>query len=87
MGSDCFSPLKHESEPYTEQGDLLLNKREVRSPPHTIHKRKQSQRAINDLDNVDPIPQTSNLLKKLLLYPLEDNEAVIKMIEKEDVPQ
>ena len=26
-----------------EQGDLLKNKREVRSTPHTIHKRKQSQ--------------------------------------------
>ena len=36
-----------------EQGDPLLNKREICFPPHTIHKRKQSQRAINDLDNVD----------------------------------
>ena len=26
-----------------ERGDPLLNKREVCSPPHTIHKRKQSQ--------------------------------------------
>ena len=25
---------------HTEQGDLLLNKHEVRSPPHTIQKRK-----------------------------------------------
>ena len=25
-----------------ERGDPLLNKREVCSPPHTIHKRKQS---------------------------------------------
>ena len=39
-----------------EQGDLLKNKREVCSPPHTIHKRKQSQRVINDLDDVDFIP-------------------------------
>ena len=39
-----------------EQGDLLMNKREVRSPPYTIQKRKQSQRVINDLDNVDFIP-------------------------------
>ena len=31
-----------------EREDPLLNKREVRSPPHTIHKRKQSQRVIND---------------------------------------
>ena len=48
----------------TEQGDLLKNKREVRLPPHTIHKRKQSQRVIIDLDNVAFIPQTSNLLIK-----------------------
>ena len=44
-----------------EQGDLLMNKREVRSTPHSIHKRKQSQRVINDLDYFDFIPQTSNL--------------------------
>ena len=30
-----------------------MNKREVRSPPHTIQKRKQSQGMINDLDNAD----------------------------------
>ena len=30
-----------------------MNKSEACSPPHTIHKRKQSQRVINDLDNVD----------------------------------
>ena len=28
---------------HTEQGDLLKNKFEVHSPPHTIYKRKQSQ--------------------------------------------
>ena len=39
-----------------ERRDPLLNKREVCSPTHTIHKRKQSQRVINDLDNVDFIP-------------------------------
>ena len=66
-----------------ERGDPLLNKREVRSPPHTIHKRKQSQRVINDLDNVDFIPsnvQSSH--QEALLYVFEDNEAVIKMIIK-----
>ena len=31
----------------------VVNKREVCSPPHTIHKRKQAQRVINNLDNVD----------------------------------
>ena len=60
-----------------------MNKREVCSPPHTIHKRKQSQRVINDLDNVDFIPsnvQSSH--QEALLYVFEDNEAVIKMIIK-----
>ena len=67
----------------TEQGGLLKNEREVRSPPHTIHKRKQSQRVINDLDNVDSVPsnvQSSH--QEALLYVFEDNEAVIKMIIK-----
>ena len=62
---------------------MLMNKREGRSPPHTIHKRKQSRRVINDLDNVDFIPsnvQSSH--QEALLYVFEDNEAVIKMIIK-----
>ena len=68
---------------HKEQGDLLMNKREVRSRPHTIHKRKQSQRVIYDFDNVDFIPsnvQSSH--QEALLYVFEDNEAVIKMIIK-----
>ena len=68
---------------HKEQGDLLKNTREVCSPPHTIHKRKQSQRVINDLDNNDFIPsnvQSSH--QEALLYVFEDNEAVIKMIIK-----
>ena len=36
-----------------EQGDLLMNQREVRSIPHIFQERKQSQRVINVLDNVD----------------------------------
>ena len=44
----------------------IVNKSEACSPPHTIHKRKQSQRVINDLDNVDFFPQTSNLLNRKL---------------------
>ena len=66
-----------------EQDDLLKNKREVRSTPHTIQKRKQSQGVINDLDNVDFTP--SNVIsshQEALLYVFEDNEAVIKMIFK-----
>ena len=60
-----------------------MNKSEVCSPPHTIHEQKQSQRVINDLDNVDFIPsnvQSSH--QEALLYVFEDNEAVIKMIIK-----
>ena len=37
-----------------------MNKREVRSTPHTIQKRKQSQGVINDLDNVDFVPSNVN---------------------------
>ena len=66
-----------------EQGDLLMNKREVRSTTHTIQKRKQSQRMINDLDNVDFIPSNNNSShQEALLYVFEDSEAVIKMIIK-----
>ena len=59
-----------------EQGDLLMNKREVRSTPHTIQKRKQSQGLINVLDKVDLFPQTSILLiRKLCCMCLKtDNE-------------
>ena len=75
--------LGNTNQNHTGQGDLLKNKREVRSPPHTIYKRKQSQRVINDSDNVDFIPsnvQSSH--QEALLYVFEDNEAVIKMIIK-----
>ena len=66
-----------------ERGDLLKNKREVRSTPHTIQKRKQSQGVINDLDNVDFIPSNVNSShQEALWYVFEDNEAVIKMIIK-----
>ena len=60
-----------------------MNTSEICSPPHTIHKRKQSRRVINDLDNVDFIPsnvQSSH--QEALLYVFEDNEAVTKMIIK-----
>ena len=46
-------------------------------------KRKQSQRVINDLDNVDFIPSNvQSSRQEALLYVFEDNEAVIKMIIK-----
>ena len=59
-----------------------MNKREVRSTPHTIQRRKHSQGVINDLDNVDFVScQTSNSShQEALLYVFEDNEAVVKMI-------
>ena len=60
-----------------------MNKREVRSTPHTIQKRKQSQGVINDMDNVDFIPSDVNSSRQeALLKIFEDNEAVIKMIIK-----
>ena len=46
-----------------------MNKREIRSTPHTIQKRKQSQGVINDLDNVDFIPSNVNSShQEALLY-------------------
>ena len=60
-----------------------MNKREVRSPPDTVQKRQQSQRVINDLENVDFIPSNvKSSHQEALLYVFEDNEAVIKMITK-----
>ena len=68
---------------HKEQGDLSMNKREFRSTPHTVSKRKQSHGMINDLDNVDFIPSNVNSShQEALLYVFEDNEAVIKMITK-----
>ena len=59
-----------------EQDDLLKNKHEVCSPRHTIHKRKQSQRVINESDNVGFIPsnvQSSH--QEALLYVFEDRSS------------
>ena len=62
-----------------ERGDPFMNKREVRSTPHTIQKRKKFHGMINDLDNVDFIPSNVNSSRQeALLYVFEDNEAVIK---------
>ena len=70
-----------------EHGNLLNNKRGVRSTPHTIQKRKQFQWVINDLGNVDFIPSNVNSShQEALLYVFEDNEAVIKMIIKSRRP-
>ena len=57
----------------------VVSTSEICSPPHTIHKRKQSRRVINDLDNVDFIPSNVQFsYQEALLYVFEDNEAVIK---------
>ena len=45
---------------HKERGDPFMNKREVRSTPHTIQKRMQSQRVIDDLDHADLIPSNVN---------------------------
>ena len=60
-----------------------MNKREVRSTPHTLQKCKQSHGVINDLDNVDFIPSNVHSShQEALLYVFEDTKAVIKMIIK-----
>ena len=75
--------LGNTNQSHKERGDPFMNKREVRSTPHTIQKRKQSQGVINDLDNVDFIPLNVNSShQEAVLYVFEDNEAVIKMIIK-----
>ena len=66
-----------------ERWDLLMNRREVRSIPYTIQKRKKSRGMINDLDNVDFISSNvQSSRQQALLYVFEDNEAVIKSITK-----
>ena len=61
---------------HKERRDPFMNKREVRSTPHTIQKRKQSQGVINDLDNVDFIPSIVNSShQEALLYVFEDNRS------------
>ena len=64
------------------RGDQSTKKREVRSTPHTIQKRKQSHGMINDLDNVIFTLNVNSSRQEALLYVFEDNEAVIKMIIK-----
>ena len=77
------SVLGNTTQNHDRTGRPVVNKSEACSPPHTIHKRKQSQRVINDLDNVDFIPSNVNSShQEALLYVFEDNKAVIKMIIK-----
>ena len=75
--------LGNTNQSHKERRDPLMNQREVRSTPHTTQKRKQSQRVINDLHNVDFIPSNVNSShQEAYLYVFEDHEAVIKMIIK-----
>ena len=63
------SVLGNTTQNHDGTGRPVVNKREACSPPHTIHKRKQSQRVINDLVSVDFIPsnvQSSH--QEALLY-------------------
>ena len=73
------SVLGNTTQNHDRTGRRVVSTSEICSPPHTIHKRKQSRRVINDLGNVDFIPsnvQSSH--QEALLYVFEDNEAVIK---------
>ena len=74
------SVLGNTIQTHDRTGQPVVNNSEACSPPHTIHKRKQSQRVINDLDDVHFIP--SNVQSSHQEALLEDNEAVIKMIIK-----
>ena len=77
------SVLGNTTQNHDRTGRPVVSTSEICSLPHTIHKRKQSRRVINDLDNVDFIPsnvQSSH--QEASLYVFEDNEAVIKMIIK-----
>ena len=77
------SVLGNTTQNHDKNGETHCEQSEVCSPPHTIHKRKQSQRVINDLDNVDFIPSNvQSARQEASLYVFEDNEAVIKMIIK-----
>ena len=75
--------LGNTNQSHEEWGEQFMNKRQVRSTPHTIQKRKQSHRVTNVLDNVDFIPSNvQSSYQEALLYVFEDNEAVIKKIIK-----
>ena len=52
-------------------------------PDNDVHKHHKSQKKINVMENIDSVPQMSNLrVKKLCCMCFEDDEAVIKMIIK-----
>ena len=59
---------------HKEWGDPFMNKREVRSTPHTTHKRKKAHGMINDLDIVDSISSNVNSSRQALLYVFEGRQ-------------
>ena len=78
MRSDCFSLWKHNSDhDRTGQPVVICDK------DHGPNKRSQAK--INVLNNIDCVPsnvQSSH--QEALLYVFEDNEAVNKMIRREE---
>ena len=48
--------LGNTNQSHKERRDPFVNKREVRSTPHNIQKRKQSRGMFNVLNNVDLVP-------------------------------
>ena len=68
------SVLGNTTQNHDRTGRPVVSTSEICSPPHTIHKRKQSRRVINDFQKVDFIPsnvQSSH--QEALLYVFEDN--------------
>ena len=52
-------------------------------PDNDVHKHHKSQKKINVTENIDSVPSNvQSARQEALLYVLEDNEAVIKMIIK-----
>ena len=73
--------LGNTNQSHKERRDPCTNL--VRAVLHTLQKRKKSHGTIDDLDKVDFISSNVNSsCQEALLYVVEDNEAVIKMIIK-----
>ena len=75
MGSDCFSPWKHNSDRDRTVRPVVCRDKN--------HERHQSRGVINVLDNVDLVPLNVQFShQEASLYVFQDKEAVIKMIIK-----
>ena len=71
---------------HTEQGDLSMNKREVRSPPHTIHKRNLREWLMIWIMLI-VFPQTSNFLIKKALLCLKTTKQWTRWSQKDEARQ